>query len=131
MAVQPRLCRTRSETLKTGFLKTKLILKCVIKSMVPNKHHAINLDPLAPHFYMSRDARKPVFGVSDLGFPTRSDTNHAVQPQKMARALKLRIYKVQGLYYLCSKNKGTDQLRSYCAADLRLCFRICRNPVFS
>ena len=25
-----------------------------------------NLDPLEPHFYMSLDVRKPVFGVSDL-----------------------------------------------------------------
>ena len=30
--------------------------------------------------------RKPVFGISD-----RSDTNRAVQPQKMARGLKFRI----------------------------------------
>ena len=30
--------------------------------------------------------RKPVFGV-----PTRSDTNRAVQPHKMARGLKFRI----------------------------------------
>ena len=28
------------------------------------------------------------------------------------------------LYYLCSENKGADQLCSYCMADLRLCFRI-------
>ena len=25
---------------------------------------------------------------------------------------------------MCSKNKGADQLCSYCTADLRLCFRI-------
>ena len=29
------------------------------------------------------------------------------------------------MYYLCSENKGADQLRSYCEADLRLCFRLC------
>ena len=57
--------------------------------------------------------------------------NRAVQPQKMARSLKFRIMVVEGLYYLYSENKGADQLRSYCAADLRLCFRICKNPVFS
>ena len=28
--------------------------------------------------------------------------------------------------YQCSENKGADQLRSYCAAHLRLCFRICK-----
>ena len=65
------------------------------------------------------------------GFLIRSNTNRAVQPQKMARGLKFRIYEEEGLYYLCSENKGADQLRSYCAADLRLCFFICKKPVFS
>ena len=58
-------------------------------------------------------------------FPTWSDTNQAVQLQVMARGLKFRIQKVEGLYYLCSKNKGADQL-PLCEADLRLCFRICK-----
>ena len=31
------------------------------------------------------------------------------------------------MYYLCSENKGADQLRGYREADLRLCFRICKN----
>ena len=35
------------------------------------------------------------------------------------------------LFYPSSENKGADQLRSYCEADLRLCFRIGNNPVFS
>ena len=43
-------------------------------------------------------------------FPTWSDTNQAVQLQKMARGLKFRIYKVEGSYYLCSENKSADQL---------------------
>ena len=34
----------------------------------------------------------------------------------------------EGLCYPCSKNKGADQLRGYREADLRLCFRICKNP---
>ena len=38
---------------------------------------------------------------------------------------------MEGLYYQCSENKGADQLRGYREADLRLCFRICKNPVFS
>ena len=49
----------------------------------------------------------------------------------MARGLKFRIKVGEGLYHPCSENKGADQLRSYCAAALRLCFRICKNPVFS
>ena len=32
-------------------------------------------------------------------FPTRSDTNQAVQPHKIARGLKFRIKEVEGLYY--------------------------------
>ena len=70
--------------------------------------------------------RKPVFGC-----PTRSDTNRAVQSQKMARGLKLCIKEEEELYYLCSENKGADQLHGYREADLRLCFRICKKPVFS
>ena len=34
------------------------------------------------------------------------------------------------MYYLCSENKGADQLRGYREADLRLCFRICKTLVF-
>ena len=40
----------------------------------------------------------------------------------MAGGLKFRVLIEKGLYYPCSENKGADQLRSYCAADLRLCF---------
>ena len=70
--------------------------------------------------------RKPKFW-----FLTRSDTNQAVQPQIMARGLKFRIKEEEGLYYPCSENKGADQFRGYRKADLRLCFRICKKPVFS
>ena len=65
------------------------------------------------------------------GFPTRSDTNQSVQSQKMVRAMEFRIYEVEGLYYPYSENKGADQLRGYCKADLHLCFRICKKTVFS
>ena len=75
---------------------------------------------------MSCDERKPV-----LGFPTRYDTNRPVQSQKKARSSKFQIYEEEELYYPCSENKGADQLRSYCEADLRLCFRIGKNPGFS
>ena len=34
------------------------------------------------------------------------------------------------MLYPCSEIKGADQLRSYCEADLRLCFRLCRLFVF-
>ena len=57
-------------------------------------------------------------------FPDRSDTNHAVQSQKMARGLKCLILEVEELYHLhvCTENKGADQLCGYLAADLCLCF---------
>ena len=65
-----------------------------------------------------------------MWFPNRSDTNHAVQAQKIARGMKFRNKEVERLYYPCSENKGVDQLRGYCEADLRLCFRICKLLVF-
>ena len=65
------------------------------------------------------------------GVPTRSDTNQAVQPQKMSKGLKFRIKEEERFYYPSSENKGADQLRGYREADLRLCFRICQKPVFS
>ena len=48
----------------------------------------------------------------------------------MARGLKFRIQKEEGFRYQCSETKGADQLRDYREADLRLCFRICKKPVF-
>ena len=65
-----------------------------------------------------------------MRFPNRSDTNQAVQSQKQARSLKFQIKEEEEVYYSCSENKGADQLCSYCEADLRLCFRICRLLVF-
>ena len=67
--------------------------------------------------------RKPTFW-----FPTWSDKNQAVQLKKMARGMK--FWKVEGLYYICSENKGADQLGGYREADLGLCFRICKTLVF-
>ena len=59
--------------------------------------------------------RKPVFRISDL----MSDTNQAIQPQKMARRLKFRD--------LQSRWIGTDQLHGnlhdYHAAGLRFGWR--------
>ena len=51
--------------------------------------------------------RKPTFW-----FPTRSDTNQAVQSMKIARIMNCHIYKVEVLYYPCSENNGAGQLRS-------------------
>ena len=85
--------------------------------------------------YQARDRKFSIWAATSenrsSGFPTRSDTNRAVQPQKMARGSKFRIQEVEELYYPCSENKDADQLRGYREADLRLCFRICKNPVFS
>ena len=53
-------------------------------------------------------------------FPTRSDTNWAVQSQRMI--LEIYNQEVEGLFYLCSENKGAD-----CAADVCLCFHILRS----
>ena len=61
------------------------------------------------------------------GFPTRSDSNRPVK----TGSLNFWINVEEELYYPCSGNKGADQLRSNCEADLRLCFRIGKNLVFS
>ena len=66
-----------------------------------------------------------------LGFPTGSNTNWTVQPQKMASGLKFETKEEEGVYYLCYESKGADQLCNYCAADLHLCFHICKNQVSS
>ena len=71
--------------------------------------------------HMSLCVRKPTIWV-----PIRINTNWAVQSQKLVRGLKFWIEKIEDLYYMCNKNKGADQLRSYCKADMRLCFRICK-----
>ena len=42
-----------------------------------------------------------------------ANVNRAVQTQKMARGLKIRISEVEGFYHLFSKNKGPDHLYSY------------------
>ena len=54
---------------------------------------------------MSKDERK-----GSLGFRPASDTNPAVQSQKMATSLKFLILEDGELYYLCSENKGADQV---------------------
>ena len=65
------------------------------------------------------------------GFLTRCDTNRSVQSQEQARYLKFWLCVEEELYYPSSENKGADQLRGYREADLRLCFRLGKNPVFS
>ena len=43
----------------------------------------------------------------------------------------LKAFIEEGLHNLCSENKGADRLCVYRAADLRLCFCICKKQVFS
>ena len=69
--------------------------------------------------------KKPVFGVSNK-VPLKPDCTTTEE----VRGLKFWIKEAEGLYYQCRENKGTDQLWGYCTADLRLCFRICKNRVF-
>ena len=73
-------------------------------------HHKKNSPPQfgAGLTQMSLVMRKPKFW-----FPTWSNTNQAVQLQKMAKDLKFWVYEEEGLNYLCSENKGADQLRGY------------------
>ena len=67
---------------------------------------------------MSHDARKRGFGIFN-------QVKH--KPDCAARSLKFWTKEEELLHYLCSENKGADQLCSYCTADLRLCFRMGKN----
>ena len=51
--------------------------------------------------------------------------------RRQATGMKFWIYIVEGLYYLCSENKGTVQLCSFCTPEMRLCVCICKKQVFS
>ena len=42
------------------------------------------------------------------GFPSRCDTNQAVEPQKLTKGLKIWIKEVERLYYLCRENEDAD-----------------------
>ena len=64
-------------------------------------------------------------------FPNRPDANRAVQALKTVRYWKCSICKVAELYYPCTKNKGADQLRSHCEADLSPCLSKCKMFVVS
>ena len=77
---------------------------------------------------MGHDARNPVFVVSD-----QVPHKPACAAKEYDKKLEIFGLEEEGLYYLCSENKGDDQLHSYCEAfaNLHLCFRICRLLVFS
>ena len=64
-----------------------------------------------------------VFGVSDqvLHKPACAATEDGQE---------LKISKEEGLYYPCSKNKGADQLCSYCEADLCISFCVGKSLFF-
>ena len=55
----------------------------------------------------------------------RSDTNQAVQPQKMARGWKFRIKIEEGLYYPYSENEGADQLCMQKSGFLIMRLKLC------
>ena len=89
---------------------TKITEKCPLNPLLAQLSHLVG---------------KPTMWLSN-----RPNTNRAVQAQKIARGWKFWFYKVDEFYYQCSKSKWADQLRSYCEADLLLCFRLCRLLVF-
>ena len=68
-------------------------------------------------------------GKATMWLSNRSYINQAVQAKKTVRSLKIQIKEEEKLYYPSSENKGADQLRSDCKADLRLCFCIGKIPV--
>ena len=121
---------------------TRISFKSQLSGICYGKLTTVSVIVLLITTYGTGTLSSPIYNVKEKnqvnwsflkssGFSTRSDTNQAVQPQKLDRSLKSLIKKVEGLYYPSSENKGADQLRGYREADLRLCFCICKNPVFS
>ena len=54
------------------------------------------------------------------------------ETQNMIERLGISYFGRRGIVQsIFSENKGTDQQLMYYAADLRLCFRICKKQVFS
>ena len=81
---------------------------------------------------MAKGGNKPRCEKTGLrGFRPGLTQTRLYESQNMARGLKFRILIEEGLYYPYSENKGADQLRGYREFDMRLCFRICKKPVFS
>ena len=50
-----------------------------------------------------------------MWFPYRSDTNWAVQAQKQARSLKVRIYEKEEVCYRVAKTKALVTAKRICA----------------
>ena len=69
--------------------------------------------------------RKSVFGVSD-----QDRHEPGCTAAEDGQRLEISDLSSRGIVLSVKRNKGTDQLRSFCAADLRLCFRVCKKPVF-
>ena len=58
------------------------------------------------------------------------EVRHKSSCTSTEKSYRLEILDLEELYCSCSKNKSADQLRSYCDADLHLCFHICKMLVF-
>ena len=68
-----------------------------------------------------------VLGQFSESLQHKISTGKSVPSQFIKRQMSYRV----GKSTICkSENKDTDQLRSHCEADLRLCFRLCRLLVF-
>ena len=86
--------------------------------------HWLSLDNSCVTFEPSREKAK------NFGFGVRKP-RILVLDQKIAKRLKFQNWKEASyIYHPVNENKSADQLCSYCEADLRLCFCICRALVF-
>ena len=83
------------------------------------------LDRFLTRLIMSRVARKPVFGVSNQVRQKPDCT--AIED---GYRLGIPDLESRGIV-LCRESKDTDRLRSYRTVDLHLCFRICKEEIFS
>ena len=105
----------------------------IILRILPSHHGEVSVMYKHHITYTHKESDNTVTNNQCLYWKTIWKTGTCTKFRKMARGLKFQIGEVEGLFYLCSKNKGPDQLHSYHVkhgnhtADQCLCFFRIRN----
>ena len=109
-----RLCFSHMQK-KNGFLMTRILMRKIIGHIMVSAIKSSSVTLLICQTEPNHS----------LGFHTRYDMNRTEPPQKMARCLPFRLKEEKGCYL--AKTKGAEAIScAVTAADLGLCFRICK-----
>ena len=113
-------CRSRSDF---SLRNTDMGLHSLSICLIFWRDFSPSVVPFYSDFKVITATLEPCCEKTSLGGFNGYYTKWAVQPQKIARSLKFRIYKVEGMNYIYVVN--------YPVADLHLYFHICKKQVFS